>query len=727
MKLILYFILSLLFINAFAQEKALKLEDFVIQRTFAESKIEGVNSMNDGLHFTMLKEGKQIVKFSYKTGQEVAVLFDLNMVKNNPVEKINAYSFSNDEQRILLESNKKSIFRHSYTASYHVWDQYTQTLYSVSDYGPQQVATLSPDGERIAFVRNNNIYIKTLRFGTEQQVTTDGEKNKIINGVPDWVYEEEFSINKAFEWSPDSKQLAFVKFDESEVPEFSFPVYKGASPVKDENALYPGNYTYKYPKAGQANARVSVHVYDIKTRTTIAMNTGEADYIPKICWTPSGNDLAIFRLNRFQNELNLLYANPFTGDTRTILNEKNNRYIDQQFLEKFTYLPDGEHFVVMSERNGWSQLYLYKNNGFIVKQITPGSFDVTDFYGYDQKQKLFYYQAAKKSPLQREVYALSFDGKKEVSLSVDEGTNKAIFSNNFQYFLNHFSNHKQPLSVTLHDAKGKLLRTLENNQALRNKMAEYQIPGREFIRFNNSEGIELNGYLIKPFNFDPTRKYPVVMTQYSGPNSQEVLDEWQLDWHSYLANQGYVVACFDPRGTAARGEEFRKCTYLQLGKLEADDQVEAARFLASLPYTDEDKIAIWGWSYGGFITALTLNKGGDLFSAGVAVAPVTNWRFYDTVYTERFMRTPQQNPDGYDDNSPVNNVSQIKGRLLLIHGTADDNVHIQNTHEYAEALVQAGIPFDMQIYTNRNHSIYGGKTRMHLFQKIIDHFDQYLK
>ncbi|MBN2806553.1 MAG: S9 family peptidase [Prolixibacteraceae bacterium] len=727
MRLIFFMLMIALSINVQAQTKQLSLEDFVTNSTFRPATIDGINSMNDGLHFTSLVDGKQIVQYHYKTGEQVAVLFDLNMLKDKPINSISAYTFSNDEQRILLESNKKSIYRHSYTANFHVWDQYTQTLYSVSDYGPQQVASLSPDGERIAFVRDNNIYIKTLRFGTELQVTADGEKNKIINGVPDWVYEEEFSFNKALEWSPDSKQLAYIKFDESEVTEFSFPLYKGEMPEKTDYQLYPGEYTYKYPKAGQANAKVSVHVYDVKTRTTLAMNTGSTDYIPKITWTPTGNDLAIFRLNRFQNELDLLYANPYTGDIRTIINEKNKRYIDEQFLAQFTYLDDGEHFVVMSERDGWSHLYLYKNTGFMVKQITSGKFDVTDFYGYDHKNKLFYYQAAKKSPLQREVYAVSFDGKKESNLSAKAGTNKALFSNSFLYFLNYFSSHQQPLTVTVHDAKGKQLRVLEDNQALRDKLAEYQITSREFISFNNSEGFELNGYLIKPSNFDPNRKYPVVMTQYSGPNSQEVLDEWLFDWHSYLASQGYLIACFDPRGTAARGEDFRKASYLQLGKLEADDQVEAAKYLASLPYTDGNKIAIWGWSYGGFITALSLNKGGEVFRAGVAVAPVTNWRFYDTVYTERFMRTPQQNPDGYDDNSPINNVDQIKGRLLLIHGTADDNVHVQNTHEYAEALVQAGIPFDMQVYTNRNHSIYGGKTRLHLFRQIIHHFDTYLK
>jgi len=727
---IIYLILSLsIGLISIAQQKSLQLEDFVVHKTFKEKTIEGVNSMNDGIHFSSLKDGNRIVKYSYKTGAEVATLFDLKFVKDCTITSFTAYTFSNDENRLLIESNKKEIYRHSYTANFYVWDNYTQTLYNVSEYGPQQVATLSPDAERIAFVRNNNIYIKTLRFGTEQQVTFDGEFNEIINGIPDWVYEEEFSYNKALEWSPDSKQLAFVKFDETEVPEYQFPIYKGLMPDKKEYDLYPGSYTYKYPKAGENNSIVSVHVYDVKTRTTLKMKTGEEPnvYIPKLAWTPDGNDLAIFLLNRFQNELKLVYANPYTGDTRTIITEKNKRYIDQNFLEQFKFLDDQKNFVILSERDGWSHLYLYKNNGFIVKQITSGQFDVTDFYGFDTAKNIFYYQAAKKSPLQREIYALTFDGKKDEQISVETGTNKAIFSKGYKYYLNYFSNSKTPEKVTVNDTKGTNIRTLEENSELKTKLTTYEMPTHEFVSFQNSEGVQLNGYLLKPSHFNTSKKYPVVMTQYSGPNSQEVTDSWQLDWHAYLAEQGFVVACFDPRGTAARGEEFRKCTYLQLGKIESDDQVEAAKYLATLPYTDENNMAIWGWSYGGYITALTLNKGDKLFKAGVAVAPVTNWRFYDTVYTERFMRTPQQNPDGYDDNSPINNLSNIKAHFLIIHGTADDNVHIQNTHEYAEALVQEGIPFDMQIYTNRNHSIIGGKTRLHLFNKIVTYFETNLK
>ena len=725
------FVIGLTFsLNISSQaQKQLTLEDFVTKKTFKSETVSEITPMNDGAYFTTLKDGNKIVKYSYATGEEVAVLFDKQMVDDKKISNITSYTFSNDEKRILLETNKKSIYRRSYTAEYFVWDFYTKTLFQVSDKGPQQVATFSPDGERVAFVRDNNIFVKTIKFGSEAQVTTDGKKNEIINGIPDWVYEEEFEYNKAFEWSPDSKMIAFVKFNEKDVPEYSFPEYKGLSPEKTENKLYPGKYTYKYPKAGENNSIVTVHVYDIKIKSTVKIKTGdETDiYIPKIEWTKAGNDLTIFKMNRRQNEVNALLANPFTGDTRKLFTEKNSRYIDENFFKNFHYLDDNEHFVVISERNGWSHLYLYKNSGFIEKQLTSGNFDVTDFCGYDLTKKIFYYQAAKKSPLKREVYSLSADGKKDILLTEKDGTNGVLFNSDFQYYTNFFTNSTTPLQVIIKNIKGKEIKTIEDNSALRNKLNEYILPSHEFFTFKTSEGIELNGYMLKPSTFSTSKKYPVVMTQYSGPNSQEVTDSWLIDWNYFLAEQGYIVVCVDPRGTAARGEEFKKCTYMQLGKLESDDQIEAAKYLTTLPFVDKNNIAIWGWSHGGFMTALCLEKGGDLFKAGVAVAPVTNWRFYDTVYTERFMRKPQENADGYDDNSPISHPEGIKGHLLIIHGTADDNVHIQNTFEFSEALVQAGIQFDMHIYTNRNHSIFGGETRKNLYTKIFNYFESNLK
>jgi dipeptidyl-peptidase-4 len=729
-RFIVLLIASALSFNGFSQEKKqLTLEDFAVTKTFKAKTIPEVNSMNDGIHFTSLKDELQIVKYSYKTGDQVAVLFDPTTIENCPVKSIDGYAFSNNEQRILIETNKKKIYRRSYTAEYYIWDIPTKKLSPLSGNGPQQVATFSPDGERIAFVRNNNLFIKTIKFDTEFQITADGKKNEIINGIPDWVQEEEFGYSRAFEWSPDSKMLAFLKFDERNVPLFTMPIYKGLEPERTEAKLYNSYDSLKYPKAGENNSIVTVHVYDVKVKSTIKVKSGENSdvYFPRIEWTASGNDLAILKLNRWQNELELLYANPFSGDARTMMREKNKFYIDEIFHQQFTFLPDNEHFVVISERDGWSHLYLYKNSGFLERQLTSGAFDVTDFYGYDIEKKVFYYQAAKKSPLQREVYSLTFDGKKETLLTPNAGTNDAVFSSTFQFFLNNHSSLKSPLTVTVCDIKGKEIRTLEDNAELKKKLDEYQLPSCEFFTFKTSEGIELNGYMIKPSGFDRSKKYPVIMTQYSGPNSQEVADSWQFDWHNYLAEKGFIIACVDPRGTAARGEAFRKCTYMQLGKLESDDMVEAGKYLATLPSCDSKNIGIWGWSYGGFMTALCMEKGNNVFNTGVAVAPVTSYRFYDAVYTERYMRRPHENENGYDDNSPINHAKDIKGNFLIIHGTADDNVHAQNTYEFAEALVQAGVQFDMQLYTNRNHSIFGGNTRMHLYTKIANYFEEHLK
>lgn len=727
-----FLLIGLLFLETivFAQnKKQLTLDDFVVNYSFYPKNVREVNSMNDDENFTSLQKGKFIVKYSYKTGEAIDTVFNLNNLKDYDLKRISKYSFSNNEQRLLIETNPQSIYRRSYTAEYYVWDFYTEELYTVSENGPQQVATFSPDGERVAFVRDNNIYIKTIRFGTEYAVTKDGKVNQIINGIPDWVYEEEFGYNKAFAWSLDSKSLAFVKFNESEVPEYSFPEYKGLNPEKTDNALYPGRYTYKYPKAGEKNSTVTVHIHDVKTKATLRVDIGdETDiYIPRLKWVPEGDELAVFRLNRRQDKIEVLYANPYTGDTRIIFKEINERYIDEQFLDYFTYLEDNEHFVVLSERDGYSHLYLYTNKGFEVTQLTSGAFDVTNFYGYDVKRNVFYYQAVAKSPLQREVYSIALKKKEVNLLTPNLGTNAVKFSKNYNYYLNYFSNSETPTTVKVYNRKGKELFALEENKELVKKLAAYDMPQKEFFSFSTSNDVTLNGYFIKPVQFDERKKYPVIITQYSGPNSQEVADRWQLDWHSYLAQEGFLIVGVDPRGTAVRGEEFRKCTYLQLGKYESDDLVETAKYLGALPFIDAKNIAIWGWSFGGYSTALSLEKGGDLFKAGIAVAPVTNWRFYDTVYTERYMRTPKENPFGYDENSPIFNPDKITANLLLVHGTADDNVHAQNSYEFAEALVQAGVQFDMQIYTNRNHSIYGGNTRKHLFTKMLNFFNEHLK
>ena len=702
-------------------QKQITLEDLFQKSTFSQKSVQGLRSMNDGNHYTVMENQSQIVKYSYQTGQKVSVVFDLKNVEKAPIQRFSSYEFSSDETKILLTTDIEPIYRRSFTASYYVWNEVTKELLPLSDKGRQQAATFSPDGERVAFARGNNLFIKSLRFGTESQITWDGERNKIINGLPDWVYEEEFGFNKAFEWSPDSKFLAFMRFDESEVKEFGMTMFRGDKPALDEYALYPQNITFKYPKAGEKNSDVKVLVHEIRSRTTITADVGQEtdQYIPRLKWTTDANDLVIMRMNRRQNQLDVLYANPYTGESRLILRERNEKFVDEDFLDKFIYLDNG-HFVVTSERNGYSHLYLHDKQGFEIARLTSGEFDVTDFYGYDPVRKLYYYQAAAESPLRREVYFISQDGKKKGKLSAMQGFNSADFSKGFKYFINYFSNSSTPNLVTLHDWQGKQIRVLESNEKLKNTLKEYNIPGREFFKFTTSEGIELNGWMLKPQNFDASRKNPVVIVQYSGPNSQQVTDNFRVGWNEYLAQEGFVVVSVDPRGTGARGEAFRKATYMQLGRYESDDLVETARYLAQQSFIDAKKIGIWGWSYGGFMAALTLSKGGELFRAGIAVAPVTSWRFYDTIYTERYMRTPRENPEGYDENSPLFHAEKVKGRLLLVHGTADDNVHAQNTMEYAEALVQAGVQFDMALYTNRNHGIRGGNTTMHLYKMKTD-------
>lgn len=686
---------------------------------FQQKTVRGFHSLADGESYCQ-KEGNKIVAYSYKTGKQTRVIFNLDSIKDAPIKKFGSYQFSPNEDLILLTTDVEYVYRRTYKANYYLWNPNLQELTPLSEKGKQQAASFSPNGERIAFVRNNNIFIKSLKFGTENQVTTDGEWNKIINGVPDWVYEEEFSMNQAYAWSPDSKFLAYVKFNESEVKTFNMQKFQGLAPELKSNELYPSDYSFKYPKSGESNSVVSVYSYELKTKANIRCDVGEEtdQYIPRLNWTDDSNDLLIMRLNRRQNQLDILSSNPYTGESRPFITEQNKRYIAESFLDDFHVLPGNKYFVLISERDGYSHLYLYNRRGLLVRQLTSGNFDVTQFYGYDANRGLFYYQAAKVNAMQRELYYLSLDGKKSGILSTEAGTNDATFSNGYNYYINRFTNLNTPFVTTLYNYKGKAVRVLEDNTKLKETLAAYRIPQKEFFQFTTEEGTQLNGWMIKPSNFDENKQYPLLMTQYSGPNSQQVLDRFSVDWYNYMAQEGFVVACVDPRGTGARGEEFRKCTYLKLGALESDDQLAAAQYLGSQSFIDANRMAIWGWSYGGFMSLLCLEKGNHVFKSGVAIAPVTHWKYYDSVYTERYMRTPQLNPDGYNNNSPLLHAKDLTGSLLLVHGTADDNVHYQNTLEMSEALVQADISFDMAIYTNRNHSIYGGNTRMHLYKKI---------
>jgi dipeptidyl-peptidase-4 len=702
-----------------AQTKQITIEDLTKKGIFSAERIDGLRSMQDGLHYTALEEGgTKIVKYSYKSGKVVEVVFDIEKIKRNPSEvgSIAGYEFSPDETKILVYNNVETIYRRSFLANYYVYDRKYRELVPLEEEGKQQVPAFSPDSYKIAYVRNNNIYLKKLRFGTTSVITEDGEKNKIINGIPDWVYEEEFGYNRAFEWSPDSEDLAYVKFDESEVKQFSFPLYKGAHPTREDYTLYPGQYKFKYPKAGEANSKVSVHVFNVKNRTTKPMDIGDMDdvYVPRLRWSYDPDKLGILKMNRMQNNLELFIANPSSGVANVLLTVREDKFITENVLDNIQFLPDGNHFVYVGQDDGYNHIYLYSMAGIQVRQLTKGEWDVTDYYGYDADEEKFYFQAAKESPLKREVYRVDIDGEEMVRLTPDGGFNAAEFSNHFKYFVNTWSSADSVPVISVYEADGEQVRVVEDNNELAEKLADYEIPQKEFFVFETSEGIQLNGYMIKPLDFDEQKQYPVLMSQYSGPNSQEVQDKWSINWEQYLASNGYLVVSVDGRGTGARGEEFQKSTYMKLGRLESDDQIETARYLNTLNYVDSSRIGIWGWSFGGYMSSICLSRS-DLFKVGIAVAPVTNWRYYDTIYTERFMRKPQQNPGGYDDNSPINMADNLSGRLFLIHGSADDNVHFQNTMEYAEQLIQAGKQFDMFVYPNRNHSIYGGNTRHHLY------------
>ncbi|MBK6966694.1 MAG: S9 family peptidase [Bacteroidales bacterium] len=705
--------------------KPFSLDDLMKKRVFAAASVDGLKSMNDGVHYTTLSEDNlKLEKFSYKSGEKVATILDLGEFPDSEIKMIVDYEFSADEKRLLIQSNYEPLYRRSFKADYYIYDISAKKFTPLSANGMQQLATFSPDGNLVAFVRENNLFITDPAKGKEIQITTDGKFNEIINGAPDWVYEEEFEFNKAFSWSPDSKKLAYMKFDERGVKMFNMTMFQGQKPSLDDNALYPSNSQFKYPKAGEDNSVVTVHVYNLESGNTLRVNIGpEKDqYIPRIMFTNEPAYLAILRLNRLQNKLEILKTNAATGQSEIIYTEENKCYIDETNFDNIHFLPDVNNFVITSEKDGWNHLYLYDIKGSLIKQLTSGNFDVTAFYGFDPAKKLFYYQAAGISPLQREVYTVNTDGKVRM-ISVNSGTNSAAFSSTYKYYISTFSSATTPPVFTLYEASGKQIRILEDNAGLTEKLNEYKPRLKEFFTFNTSENVALNGWVIYPPDFDQSKKYPVLLNQYSGPNSQEVLDQWGFGFDEYIAQKGYIVMCVDPRGTGGRGEAFRKVTYLQLGKYETIDQVEVAKYAASLPYVDGSRIGIWGWSYGGFISSSCMLKGDGAFKMGIAVAPVTNWRYYDNIYTERFMRKPKDNPNGYDQNSPLFFADKLKGKLLLVHGMADDNVHVQNTVELSERLVQAGKQFDQMLYVNRNHGIYGGNTRMHLFTLIENYLN----
>lgn len=725
----LFALFTLLFLCLGMQAQKVTLQD-VAQGTYRAKNIYGLRPMLDGEHYTQISsDHKRIVKYSFKTGKEVEAIFDVTKARDCNLKTFDDYIMSPDEKLILIQTETKPIYRHSFTAVYYIYNVRNNTLEPLSNNGPQQVPLFSPDGNQIAFVRNNNIFLVKLLFGnSESQVTKDGEYNKVLNGIPDWVYEEEFSFNRAFDFSADSKMIAYIRFDESQVPMYSFPWYKGMAPAKEEYATYPGSYTYKYPKAGEVNSTVTVHTYDIKSHVTRQMDLplDKDGYIPRIKFTSDPEKLAIMTLNRHQNRFDLYLANPRSATCKVAIRDEAEQYIKEQEYGSIAFYPN--HIVLMSERDGYNHLYLYTIAGNLIRQITKGNYEVTSLQGYDESTGTTYYTSNEGSPLRTAVYKIDSKGKK-TKLSAKEGTNSALFSKNFAYFINTYSSKDTPTEITLNDNKGRKLGTLLDNKELKEQISRLNMPTKEFFTFKTSEGVELNGWIMKPVNFDANKKYPVIMHQYSGPGSQQVLDKWGIGsfgdggmFEAYMCDKGYIMVCVDGRGTGGRGAAFEKCTYLSIGVKESKDQVETARYLSTLPYIDGSRIGIWGWSFGGYNTLMSMSDGSGAFKAGVAIAAPSDWHFYDTVYTERFMRTPKENGEGYNADSAISRAPQLQGKLLLIHGTADDNVHYQNAAEYSEALVQANKQFEMQVYTNRNHGISGGNTRNHLMNRVANFF-----
>jgi dipeptidyl-peptidase-4 len=687
----------------------------VVNSEFRQSGGGGeMRSMPDGEHYTaMNKDRNMILKYSYRTGRAVDTLFYTKNARDCTFDSFEGYDISSSGHHIIVWRESERIYRHSYRSMVYDFDVRRRMVKQLNESGGKiMIPSFSPDGRMCAYVEDNNIWIKKFDYDTETQVTKDGEKNKIINGATDWVYEEEFAVTNLMAWSPDNEYLCYVRFDESQVPEYEMAIYG--------DSYYPEKEKFKYPKAGEKNSDVTLHSYSIETKDIKTLKTpiDRDGYIPYIKFAADASQLAVMTLNRHQNVFNLYYANPKSGIFKLLLKDENKAYIDADFMKAIRFSPGG--FLYISEKDGYAHIYQYSSTGVEQRQVTSGNWDVTRLIGKDETTGTVYYESAEESPLRRSVYSMDIKGKK-TKISVQEGTNSAQFSNNYAYYVHTFTSAKTPSLTTVHETKtGKLLRTVQDNARLKEKLNEYAFPQKEFTVITTASGEELNAWILKPANFDASRKYPVVMFQYSGPNSQQVLDRFEIGWEHYLAAQGYICVSVDGRGTGARGEAFRKCTYMQMGYLESHDQAAAAVALGKLPYIDPGRIAIWGWSFGGYNTLMALSVGKGIFKAGIAVAPVTDWRYYDSIYTERYMRTPKENRKGYDETSPVKLAGDLQGKLLLIHGTADDNVHFKQSMDYSEALVQAGKQFEMQMYKDRDHSIYGGNTRMHLYTRMSE-------
>lgn len=711
---LLSFITCLLSINLSAQQP-LTVEDIWSRGVYNAKSVPGFNFLQDGRHYTRL-ENNQIVEYDLTTGRSTRTIFQGRADQAAGFNgQISSYSFNGDESKILITSQEEAIYRRSRKAYYFIYDRDDQSLTPVFPEGKHSYATLNPQADKVAFVYENNLYYKDLNNNELVQITSDGAINEIINGTTDWVYEEELGFVKGFDWSPDGQKLAYYRFDESQVKEFTMTNYR--------DGLYPEYVTFKYPKVGEKNSDVSIQVYDLAQEKVVMSGATDEnwEYIPRIHWTTKANELVVFFMNRHQSHLVLELWNTQNQQKKKMLAEKNKYYIS--IHDNLTFLGDGERFVWTSEKDGWNHIYLYNKSGEELAQLTKGKWDVTSFYGVDTANELVYFQAATKNPMEREIFQVGLDGRGQKTVVDQPGHSSAQFSSTFDYYVLNQSDINTPASYTVYNRAGEQVRLIEDNNGLKMKLKQHGVRDAEFFSFKTKDQVKLNGYMIKPKNMLPNVKYPVFMFLYGGPGSQQVLDNWRgtrFVWLQMLAQEGFVVAVVDNRGTGARGEEFKKMTYLELGKYETEDQIEAARYLGSLDYTDPSRIGIFGWSYGGYMSSLCILKGNDVFKSAIAVAPVTNWKWYDSIYTERYMRTEAENADGYKDNSPVYFADRLRGDYLLVHGLGDDNVHFQHTAEMANALISANKQFDTYFYPNRNHGIYGDNARLHLYLKMTD-------
>ncbi len=708
-------LLSLLFIpTVVMSQSTISLDDLWTNYRFFPNGIDDLRSMQDGVHYTLNEEGKAIVQYEYTSGNKVGEIFNVSQT-DGVVKQFEDYHFNADESAVLLNVGSQRRYRWATFDDNYVFNLQSKKTTKLSDIGLQMYADFAPKGNKVAYVVDNNLYYKDLDANKEYTITTDGKLNAIINGGSDWVYEEEFALIRSFAWSPDGSKIAFYKFDESEVPQFDMMTYKGA--------LYPVNYEFKYPKVGEANSKVEIYIYDLTKGATTKVNiTKPYEYIPRIKWTNDGSAVCVFTMNRLQNDLELFLADPATGNTRSMFHETAKYYLE--INDDLTFLKDNKSFIWKSEQDGYYHLYRYGMDGKLINQITTGKYEVTQVLGVDEESGLVYYMSTEDSPFERHLYSVNLEGKKKKKITTRAGNNSVTFSEGFKYFINDNSTFSQPSYISLCDNSGKEIRVLEENKALVDDLATLDIKAPELMTIPNGLGDDLYAYIIKPKNFDANKKYPVLMTVYGGPGSQEVIqgfDPFNMMWHQMLVQKGYIVVCVDNRGTGARGRDFRQVTYGQLGKYETDDQIAAAQWLAKQSYVDGTRIGIWGWSYGGYMAGLCITRGADVFKTAISVAPVTNWKYYDNIYTERYMGTLETNPTGFDDNAPMAYANMLKGNLLLVHGTGDDNVHFQNSIELINALVKNNKQFDLMIYPDRNHGIYGGKTRLHLYNLMTDY------